>query len=402
MNIFRKMAQFWLSAPEAAFRLQPGMPSASGETVTESSSLGLSAVWGCVNLLSGVQAGLPMHVYRGTGKSRIEYDAHPLSKILRHSPNADQSAFDFWSTIAALLELRGNAYAIVHRSASGVIVALEPVLVPVSVSRRQSGALRYQWTEDGRSYDLESPDVLHIRGFYGSPLGGLSTLSHARNVFGIAAAADRTAASVFRNGLLPSAVLKFKEWLSPQNRAIAKEELASQFAGANNAGKPLVLEGDATWAPLSITPEDAQMLESRSFSVEEICRFFGVPPFMIGHTEKQTSWGSGVEQQTLGFVKYALTPRLKRIESAIERQLLTQADIARKVSVDFSLEGLLRGDSKARAEYYRTMTQIGAMTINEVRALEDRPPLPGGDTARMQAQNIPITDQQPTAQDQTP
>lgn len=392
MKILRKMADFFLSSADVSYRLMPGAPAHTGDMIDEDGALALSAVWGCVNLLSGVQASLPMHVYRGSGASRAVADDHPLARILRQSPNADQSAYDFWSTIAAMLELRGNAYARRHTNDRGDLVALEPVLAPVHVSRRENGDLRYQYTANGRSEDRGSAEMLHIRGFYGSPLGGLSPLGHARHTLGLASAADRTASATFRNGLRPSGVLKFPNWLSRENRAIARGELATQF-GADNTGKPLILEGGAEWLGLTITPEDAQMLESRSFSVEEICRFFGVPPFMVGHTEKTTSWGSGVEQQTLGFVKYTLTPRLKRTEKAIERQLLSPAENAAGITLDYSLEGLLRGDSKARAEFYRIMSQIGAMTINEIRALEERGPLPGGDVARMQSQNIPITAQ---------
>ena len=147
-----------------------------------------------------------------------------------------------------------------------------------------------------------------------------------------------------------------------------------------------------TYQHLSITPEDAQMLETRAFSVEEICRFFGVPPVMIGHTSKTTSWPTGVEQQVLMFQKFTLRRRIKRIEQAVMMQLLSAEDRARGVSVQFNLEGLLRGDSAARASFYQTMTQIGGMTINEVRRLENLPPVAGGDEVRMQMQNVPIAE----------
>lgn len=153
----------------------------------------------------------------------------------------------------------------------------------------------------------------------------------------------------------------------------------------------MLLEGGMTWTQITINPEDAQMLESRAFSVEEIARLFGVPPHMIGHTEKSTSWGTGLEQQTLGFQKFTLRRRLKRIEQAIEKQLLTPADRAAGVTVEFNLEGLLRGDSTARAAFYQSGLQNGWTTINEVRALENLPPVEGGDVPRTQMQNVPLT-----------
>jgi HK97 family phage portal protein len=168
--------------------------------------------------------------------------------------------------------------------------------------------------------------------------------------------------------------------------------VSEKYREAVSAGRPLILNNGMTWHALSINPDDAQMLESRAFSVEEICRFFGVPPFMIGHTEKSTSWGTGIEQQTLGFQKFTLRRRLKRIEQALEKQLLTPKDRAEGVTIEFNIEGLLRADSQARAQFYGRMTAIGAMTINEVRAYENLPPVEGGDVPRIQMQNVPITD----------
>jgi HK97 family phage portal protein len=172
----------------------------------------------------------------------------------------------------------------------------------------------------------------------------------------------------------------------------ANDRVAEKYMEAAAQGRPLILNNGFQWHALSINPDDAQMLESRAFSVEEVCRFFGVPPFMIGHTEKTTSWGTGIEQQTLGFQKFTLRRRLKRIEQALEKQLLTPRDRADGITIEFNIEGLLRADSQARALFYGRMTGIGAMTINEVRALENLPPVEGGDVPRMQMQNVPITD----------
>jgi HK97 family phage portal protein len=189
----------------------------------------------------------------------------------------------------------------------------------------------------------------------------------------------------------PSVAITFKEWLTHEQRAVVEQKLIDKYAGAMNAGRPFILEGGQTLKEISLKPEDAQMLESRGFGIEEVARFFGVPPFMIGHTEKVTSWGTGLEQQTLGFQKFTLRRRLKRIESACEKQLLTAEDRTAGISIEFNIEGLLRADSAGRATFYREMTQIGAMTINEVRAKENLPPVEGGNVPRMQAQNIPIT-----------
>lgn len=372
----------WYDAPDA------------GEIVTEGSSLALSSVWACANLISGTISSLPFQVFqRQSNGYNKAYPAHPLYRVLHDAPNYDQSALDFWDYIGLSVELWGNAYADIIRNSDGQIIALRPVRPDtMSVTRTTSGPLRYRWSKDGRQYDRLDRDVLHIRGPGGDPLGGMSVLTFGRQAFSSAIAADRAAAGMFRNGMRPSVSVNFTEWLSPEQRKIAKDGIEREYMGAVNAGRPFISEGGMTVTPISISPEDAQMLETRGFSVEEICRFFAVPPVMIGHTSKTTSWPTGVEQQVLLFQKFTLRRRLKRIEQAVMMQLLTPEDRARGISVEFNLEGLLRADSAARASFYQTMTQIGGMTINEVRRLENLPPVDGGDEVRMQMQNVPITE----------
>jgi HK97 family phage portal protein len=204
---------------------------------------------------------------------------------------------------------------------------------------------------------------------------------------------DAAAASIFANGVRPSGILSAGEnvALTKEQRETLETLLTDKFAGALKAGRPMLLDRGMKWQQLDLNPEDAQMLESRRFGVEEICRIFGVPPHMVGHTENSTSWGTGLEQQTLGFVKFSLRRRLKRIEQALEKQLLTDRDRAEGITIEFNLEGLLRGDSAGRASFYQSGLNNGWMTINEVRRLENLPPVPGGDEPRMQSQNVPIT-----------
>lgn len=370
------------------------MRSDSGESTTAPTALSLSAVWGCVNLLAGTQASLPIEVFRpDRSGQRVLARDHRLYRILHDSPNFDQTAVDFWEFMAASLELYGNAYARIERNA-GAVASLHPIIPDlVKVRRLANGDLEYRWSEEGKSFVATSSEVLHIRGFGGNPLGGLSTLQFARHALGLARAVDRAAGNTFRNGLRPSGVLTFDKFLTADQRKTAHNELLAQFVGAANSGKPMVLEGGTKWEQLTISPEDAQMLESRSFSVEELCRFFGVPPFMIGHTEKVSGWGTSLKEQTIGFQKFVLRRRLKRIEQALMKQLLTAFERANGYVIEFNLEGLLRGDSEARSAFYQSALNNGWMTINEVRALENMPPVAGGDVPRMQMQNVPLTAQ---------
>lgn len=402
MNVFLKMLNGFvgampykrsLSLRESDGWYPAGAGTDAGEIITESSVMALSAVWACVNLLSGTISSLPLMVYR-TGKdgARLVARDHALYRILHDSPNFDQTALDFWDFLCASIELWGNGFARIERNAGRVaaLVPINPSLV--SVRRLSSGDIEYRWTEDGKAFVGTDKTILHVRGPGGNPLGGMSTLHFGRNTFGLARAADRAAAGMFANGLRPSGVLTFEKFLSAENRDIAENKLAEKFVGAINAGRPMVLEGGTKWESLTINPEDAQMLETRAFSVEEVCRFFNVPPVMIGHTSKTTSWPTGVEQQGLILQKFTLRRRLKRIEQALMKQLLTPFDRAAGITIEFNLEGLLRGDTASRSAFYTSMLNAGVFTINYVRSLENLPPIEGGDVPRMQMQNVPITE----------
>ncbi|RMC37504.1 phage portal protein [Paracoccus alkanivorans] len=371
----------------------PGTGNDAGPAVSATSSMALAAVWGCVNLISGTISSLPLQVYQreadGNRRPRRNLSLHA---VLHDSPNADQTSLDFWDFITMSIELWGNAYARIERL-GGKVVALVPVWPNMmSVRREASGALRYRWTADRHSFDLPEDDVLHIRGPGGDPMGGMSTLSFARRTFSLAMAADESASGFFRNGMRPSGILKFKDWLSEENREIARKYMLGEFLGAANSGKPFIAEGGVEWQSLVVPPADAQMLETRGHSVEEICRFFGVPPVMIQHGSKTTSWPTGVEQQVLLFQKFTLRRRLKRIEQALCKQLLSPAERQAGIMIEFNLEGLLRGDSAGRAAFYKSGLGDGWLTINEVRAKENLPPVDGGDVPRIQKQNVPISD----------
>ncbi|MBV7408196.1 phage portal protein [Maritimibacter sp. DP1N21-5] len=357
--------------------------------------MALATVWACTNLIAGTLASLPVEITRKGADGRREVlGDHPLSRVLREAPNADQTALEFIEHQALAIELWGNGFARKIMGATDRVIGLEP-LHPgkVQVYRASDGALGYRWTDDrGKQHQAGEREIVHLRGFGGHPLGGLSTLAFARNSFGLARQIDRSAAAMFENGMQPSGALTFKEFLTAEQRQIAETRLVERHLGARNAGRPMILEGGVSWEPMMINPEDAQMLEARRFSVEEICRFFQVPPHMVGHTDKATSWGSGLEQQMLGFLTFTLRVRIKRIETGLERQLLTPADRARGIGIKFNVEGLLRSDSEARSEFYERALRNGWMTINEVRALEGLEPVTGGEVPRMQMQNVPITD----------
>ena len=363
------------------------------DRVSRTNPLGLSATFACVNLIAGTQASLSPSVFRpGERGIRVPAPDHPLHWLLRIDPNYDQTAYEFWEFIGASIELHGNAYARIERSGRR-IVALEPVRPDcVTVRRGSRGRLEYEWTVDGDKREAVQDDMLHIRGFGGNATGGASTLSLCGTAFGGALDTDLSARAIFANGVRPSGLLETDIRLDAQQRAEVEHLLQEKYAGSVNSGRPMLLDNGLKFKPLTLNPEDAQLLESRKFSGEEICRIFGVPPAMVGYGDKASNWGTGKEVDVLGFIKFTLRKRLRRIEQALMKQLLSREERQAGVTIEFNLEGLLRGDSQGRAQFYERMTRIGAMTRNEVRAHENLPPVEGGDVVTVQMQDVPLTE----------
>ncbi|WP_394658563.1 phage portal protein [uncultured Novosphingobium sp.] len=361
-------------------------------TANGRAAMGLSTVWACVGFWAGNIAGLPLHVRRRSDQGVSEpAPDHPLYWLLHDSPNFDQSAYDFWEFMVAGLELHGNAYAQIVRRDDGGLGSLIPIPPDiVSVARISDGNLQYSWRVNGRPERVGQYDMLHIRGFGGDPLGGLSPLALHRRTLGLAGATEDSASTIFRNGVRSSGALSTEEKLNGEQRAELEERLQDRFAGAHNAGRPMLLDNKVQWVPFSISPVDAEMIEARGLSMVQLCQIWEVDPHLVGITTGNTQLGSSITDQTLSLVKFKMRKRLKRIEGALEKQLLSRADRRAGVSIEFNLEGFLRADSAGRASFYQTMTGIGAMTINEVRALEGLPPVAGGETPRMQMQNQPI------------
>jgi HK97 family phage portal protein len=358
-------------------------------------AVGLSATWACVQLIAGTIASLPLMVYRtdSMGVRTVAKD-HPLYFVLHDSPNYDQTAVDFWEVMAASIELYGNAYALMERRGDGVLNALHPIRPDiVKVRRNDDGDLQYEWTENGRRIVKRDFDVLHIRGALGDALSGSSTLSMCRSVFDDALAAESAAGSMFSNGVNPSGILSTPDGvrLTPEQRVDLEKRLVEKYQGSIRSGRPMVLDNGLTWQQLTINPHDAQMLESRKFSGEQICRIFGVPPGMVGFGDKSSNWGTGKEVDVLGFQKFTLRKRLKRIEQAVLKQLVPLAERrGQGITIEFNFEGLLRGDTESRYDAYEKAIRMGIATRNECRALENLPPIEGGDVVTVQMQDIPL------------
>ncbi|TMS58521.1 phage portal protein [Imbroritus primus] len=379
----------WLGKPfgltdTEAWGAIAGRDAGSGVPVNAQTMLTLSAVWACARLISETIATLPLSMYeRGASGKRIA-SQHPLHFIIHDQPNTETTAAVFWEAVVAAMLLRGNGRAEKLMVANRLVglMFLDPRRL--GIGRGINGKREYRYTEADGSQRIIPPErIWTIPGFTLDGVEGVSVIAYGARVFGSALAADEAASKTFSKGLMPTTYWKFPKILQQNQREEAREAIA-QIAGATNAGKPAILEADMDVGTVGINPNDAQMLESRGFSVEEVCRWFRVPPFMVGHAEKSTSWGTGIEQQMIGFLTFTLGPWLRRIEQAISKDLLTPADRIRYYP-KFAVEGLLRADSTGRAAFYSAMVNNGILTRDEVRELEDREPM-GGNAAVLTVQ----------------
>ncbi len=364
---------------------------AAGQLITPSTAMTISAVWACVGLLSETIATLPLAVYRRGPNGRVRADDHPLHRVLHSQPNADMTAVQFWQAYLASMLLWGNGYALKLFNGQGQVIGLE-LWEPewVTVRKQIDGSLEYQYNRDGKLRKATERQMFHVPALSFNGRTGISPIRAGAQVFGSAQAADSAAISTFESGLMPTVYFKMDRVLTTDQREQFRDGLKA-ITGALNAGKSPLLEGGMTTGTIGINPVDAQLLESRGFSIEEICRWFRVPPFMVGHSEKSTTWGSGIEQMMIGFITFGLRPWLVRIEQGISRSLLTPAEQMNHYA-EYSLEGLLRGDSAARREFYASALQNGWLNRNQVAQMENQPPIPGGEIFTVQSNLVRLED----------
>ncbi|EDS7008441.1 phage portal protein [Salmonella enterica subsp. diarizonae] len=355
--------------------------SSSGKVVTADKAIKLSAVWACVRLLSESISTLPLKIYvRQPDGSRKAATDHPAYSVLCRRPNSEMTPSRFMLMVVASICLRGNAF-IEKKFIANRLVSLVPLLPQnMVVKRLTTGALEYKYTEKGNERIIPVKNMMHIRGFGLDGVCGMMPTMAGVDVFGAAMSVDEAAAKIFENGLQSTGFLSSENALTKEQRDRLRQNLQS-FIGSKNAGKLMVLENKLTYQNVTMNPEAAQLLESRSFSIEEICRWFRVPPYMVGHTTKQSSWASSLEGMNLLFLTHTLRPLLVNIEQEIGRCLLDSDD---EVFAEFSVEGLLRADSAGRAAYYTSALQNGWLSRNDVRRLENMPPIEGGDIYTVQ------------------
>ncbi|AEK63191.1 phage portal protein [Collimonas fungivorans] len=382
----------WVRSPiNERLGLQHAVPGASlvegARTADVDGALQISTVWACIDRRATTVASLPFFAYQSLANG--QKDIARLSRlysILHDSPNARMTPFEFWRAMMMNHDLRGNAYGRIDRDTKGEAIAVWPMpadQVESFVLPDSSMVYLYRIGNDVAA--LSEENVLHLKGL-GNGTTGLAKLEFMSASINEATAAQVSASKIFGNSGKPTGVLMTDSVLKAEQRLALQERFAEMAVGSTS--RLYVLEAAMKYQQLSLSPEDQQLLETRKFSVEEICRWFDVPPVLVHHSNV-TAWGSGIEQIIDGFYKFSIRPILINIEQAVRKRVMTSAQRA-TMSAEFNFDALLRGSIKDRFEIYAKGVQNGIMDRNEARQLENLPRRDGADELTAQTNLAPL------------
>lgn len=346
-------------------------------------AMALPAFFSCVRILCDAVADLPIRAYKVTGEVTVPVNPQPL--LLQTSPYPGMTMWSWVWMIMRSLAITGNAFGLITaRDKFGKPTAIMPVHPDAVVVQLPNGNL-WEWDQPVYTMygmEVDSADVMHIKR-YPIPgcVVGASPVQELASMVGLSLAAERYGLNWFRDAANPSGILSSDQELTPLQ---AKQAQQAWYTSHHGRRLPAVLGNNLKFQAISITPEESQFLETRAHQRSDIAMIFGIPPHMIGETEKQTSHGTGVEQQSIGFVVNTLRAWLECIEQALSMFL------PRGQKVEFDIDDLLRGDTVARWEAYAAAIQNGVLSINEVRVNENRPPIEGGDIHLQPSNFVPL------------
>jgi HK97 family phage portal protein len=364
----------------------------TGKPVTPQGAMKLSAWFAGVRLTAQTIASLPGSMYeRNSSGDKVPVTQHDMHWMLHDSPNADQTAMEFWEGQGAGLAIVGNAYAEKVFNGAGDVIALNTMPFETTRPQRQAdGSLRYPFMDRGKAGWLPEEKVFHTRGFGTGGDLGLSPVAAAGSALSGALATEEASAKMFGKGMRAAGFMLSPTTLTTPQRDQLHKNVIDPITGPDGEGAVGVLEAGFKWQPANIPPKDAEMILSRRFNVDDVCRWLGIPPILVGHAgEGQTMWGTGVEQIMLAWLTLGLRPYLVRIEQSIRKRLIAPAD-QRRLFWEFNIEGLLRGDSAARGEFYSKLFQVGAINPNLIASKENLPKPNGGEQYFVNSTYVPI------------
>lgn len=357
-----------------------GAESAAGLRITRQAALELSVVLQCVRVLCNGVAQVPFRLYKRNGRNNEAATSHPLYELIGHEPNEWQTSFDFRSMVMMHLTLTGNAYIWINRVRGEIVELLPYPPGNVSIDKTDDGfpANYIITTTKGRQITVPADDIWHISHLPWDYSGGLEAIKVARQVLGLAKATETYGSKLFKNGGRPSGILSTPAVLSAEQRKGLREDWENLNAGLQNSNKTAIIWGDLKYIPLSANNDESQFLETRKFQIEEICRAFGVSPIKVFYSDKNSTYAS-VEQMNISHVADTLMPIYTNFEQSGRKKLLTKEEKRNGYYFKLEAKGLLRGTIKDRGDFYTKMFNVGSMSPNDIRELEDLNPYEGGD-----------------------
>lgn len=355
-------------------------------SVGNDGALQISAVWACIDLRANTIGSLPFFAYNVRNGEKTLARGSRLYSILHDSPNSRMTPLEFWRAMMLNYDLRGNAYARLERDGAGEVVAMWPMPADqVTVTVLADGAMVYEYTLGQNVAILAESNVLHLKNL-GNGTTGLAKLDFMRNTTDEAAKAQGAASKVFGNGGKPTGLLMLDKVLTPEQRKSMMTRFAEMSEG--NTSRLFLLEANMKYQQLSMSPEDQQLLETRQYGVEEVCRWYGMPPVMVGHSGV-TAWGSGISELVQGWHTLHLRPMLVNIEQALKKRVMSPRQRA-TMDIEISFDALLRGSPTQRSEMYAKAAQNGWLTRAEIRQLEGWPAMPGTNMLTAQSNLLPL------------
>lgn len=374
---------------------QPGkqnpVPTASlvkgSANISPDAALQIATVWACIDRRATTVASLPFFAYERdkNGQKVLARDSN-LYRVLHDSPNSRMTPYEFWRTMMMNHDLRGNAYARIDRDKNGEAVAMWPMAADqVEMVVDAQGNAFYSYTIGSVKFEYPEANVLHLKNL-GNGTTGLSKLEYMRATTDESAKAAYQASKTFATSGKPTGVLMVEKTLTVDQREALRKNFADLETG--DESRLAVLEANMKYQQLSLSPEQQQLLESRNYGTEEICRWMDVPPVLVHHANV-TAWGSGIAQIVDGYHKLSIRPMLISIEQAVRKRVLTSKQRV-NMDVEFSHDALLRGNLSERYASYATAVQNGFLTRNEVRQYENMPPVVGGDELTAQVNLSPL------------
>lgn len=371
MNLSAKSDGRWLGSADDLGTVFNGR-------VTEEKALGIDAVFACVNLYARTLASMPLLLYEKTPDGKRRAVNHPLYRLLHNEPNPNMTSHNFRKIMEASLKLWGNAYAWIEFDNNWRVKYLWTLLPGNVFPQRslQTGELFYDAVlYNGESRRFRAYEMVHIPGLGFDGISGRSPVRQFAETMGFNLDIKSYGRKFFKNGARPSGVLQHPGSLSEEAQKRLENKFDKRYSGIENTGKTILLEEGMTYHQIGVPPEEAQFIESRKYSVEEIARIYGVPPHMIGDLEHATF--SNIESQDINFAKHSIVPECVNWEQELMRKLLNDDEQAR-YEIEFNMEGLVRGDMESRYRAYAIGRQWGFLTADDIRAKENMSNVDGG------------------------